>query len=610
MTTIVIMPGGFHPFHPGHLSLYNAAKRVFTDAEIFVAATADISTRPFPYDDKKKLATIAGVEPAHFVQVKSPFQALEITQHFDPKRDKLIFVRSEKEQNIPPIPGQVKKDGSPGYLQPLVGAKRLEPFAKHAYMAYLPVEPFGMVRGMVGATQIRQLWPGLGIKDKIDMVHSLYPATANNPALTKTVVKILDKHIVSEEDLSPIEEGDVVPFRRPAALTWQQVPKDVLLLANDWFWASEDDSGLDAVMDPKGIGSGTRNAMQYAAAKLQQKGWSIDHNDEYDDRFGPYHLRLTNRRGQTVLLPIEDAQDFTGWAAGTNTMSENQGWAATLEERAGTVLDLTKNFGAYDQVHARVVEELPGGKLLLKIIKADAKPGAKGNLAVGQQVKIHSNYLRRAPLVSEEQVAAPPASGAGMTASYQRRENQPVDEALSDKNLQQLEKAKAELTQQRQKDIADWEKDVRQNFFNKIRPQAQLQQPAPQSPPVVPDNEPLAAMQQRSAALKAALQKLQNLERLSTKLSQLGLMTPNLEYFATVYDDEVDAAPADAYKTLNQKLDKGLEVLGNRLAIHRAAFSKPKKPLEEKWSEKYKRSINCANPRGFSQRAHCQGRKK
>lgn len=32
--------------------------------------------------------------------------------------------------------------------------------------------------------------------------------------------------------------------------------------------------------------------------------------------------------------------------------------------------------------------------------------------------------------------------------------------------------------------------------------------------------------------------------------------------------------------------------------------------LNEKWSEKYKRSINCANPKGFSQRAHCQGRKK
>lgn len=32
--------------------------------------------------------------------------------------------------------------------------------------------------------------------------------------------------------------------------------------------------------------------------------------------------------------------------------------------------------------------------------------------------------------------------------------------------------------------------------------------------------------------------------------------------------------------------------------------------LEEKWSEKYKKSIDCNNPKGFSQRAHCQGRKK
>lgn len=32
--------------------------------------------------------------------------------------------------------------------------------------------------------------------------------------------------------------------------------------------------------------------------------------------------------------------------------------------------------------------------------------------------------------------------------------------------------------------------------------------------------------------------------------------------------------------------------------------------LFEKWSDKYKRSINCSNPKGFSQKAHCAGRKK
>jgi hypothetical protein len=32
--------------------------------------------------------------------------------------------------------------------------------------------------------------------------------------------------------------------------------------------------------------------------------------------------------------------------------------------------------------------------------------------------------------------------------------------------------------------------------------------------------------------------------------------------------------------------------------------------LDEKWSQKYKSSINCANPKGFSQRAHCASKKK
>ena len=31
--------------------------------------------------------------------------------------------------------------------------------------------------------------------------------------------------------------------------------------------------------------------------------------------------------------------------------------------------------------------------------------------------------------------------------------------------------------------------------------------------------------------------------------------------------------------------------------------------ISEKWSKKYKSSINCSNPKGFSQKAHCAGRK-
>ena len=40
------------------------------------------------------------------------------------------------------------------------------------------------------------------------------------------------------------------------------------------------------------------------------------------------------------------------------------------------------------------------------------------------------------------------------------------------------------------------------------------------------------------------------------------------------------------------------------------AMKKKTKKMNEAWSEKYKKSIDCNNPKGFSQRAHCQGRKK
>ena len=205
MSTIVIMPGGFHPFHAGHAALYNSAKRAFPDADVYVAATNDTSTRPFPFAVKEKLAQLAGVDAGHFVQVKSPFQAKEITSQFDPELDRLIFVRSEKDADKPPQAGSVKKDGSPSYLQPLLGAKKLEPFARHAYMAYLPTVEFGP--GMTSATEIRTAWPTLNPKRKTALVMSLYPDTQKNPKLAANVVAMLDTAIGSElaegKDINP-----------------------------------------------------------------------------------------------------------------------------------------------------------------------------------------------------------------------------------------------------------------------------------------------------------------------------------------------------------------------------------------------------------------------
>lgn len=190
MKQIVIMPGGFHPFHAGHYALYQSAKQAFPDAEVFVAATNDTSERPFPFTLKEKLATLAGVEPGHFIQVKSPFQAKEITQNFNPDEDVVIFVRSEKDRKENPQPGGTKKDGSPAYFQPWTG-KNVQPFAKHAYFEYLPTVEFGP--GIKSATEIRNAWPTLSDKHKLAMVMSLYPATQKNLKLAKVVSDMFDQ---------------------------------------------------------------------------------------------------------------------------------------------------------------------------------------------------------------------------------------------------------------------------------------------------------------------------------------------------------------------------------------------------------------------------------
>lgn len=210
MKQIVIMPGGFHPFHAGHYALYQSALEKFPQADIYVAATNDTKTRPFPFAIKEKLAKLAGVKPGQFVQVKSPFKASEITGKYNPNEDVLIYVRSEKDKNEQPKPGGTKKDGTPSYFQPYTG-KDMLPFGKQAYIAYLPTVEFGP--GIKSATEIRNAWPELNDRQKIAMVMSLYPATKSNSKLAANVVKLLDAGMGVESTASPnIQESiDYLP---------------------------------------------------------------------------------------------------------------------------------------------------------------------------------------------------------------------------------------------------------------------------------------------------------------------------------------------------------------------------------------------------------------
>jgi hypothetical protein len=216
MQQVVIMPGGFHPFHAGHAALYQKAKEKFPGADVYVAATNDTSKRPFPFQIKQKLAQLAGVPVGRFMQVKSPFGAEEILAPYNPDDTQLIFVKSEKNSRTGPSPEgpfPAEPDPRTGQL-PLVtrGARKglpvsdrlqyyrdgqpMAPMSQHAYLAYLPTVEFGP--GMTSGSDIRGVWPKFTEQLKTDLVMSLYPKTQSNPKLAANVVKMLDTAIGTE----------------------------------------------------------------------------------------------------------------------------------------------------------------------------------------------------------------------------------------------------------------------------------------------------------------------------------------------------------------------------------------------------------------------------
>ena len=77
-----------------------------------------------------------------------------------------------------------------------------------------------------------------------------------------------------------------------------------------------------------------------------------------------------------------------------------------------------------------------------------------------------------------------------------------------------------------------------------------------------------------------------------------GALARGRQYLASQQEDEDDAQEESVF----DKFDK-LPLEEQLLIINEST-------VLEKWSKKYKDSINCSNPKGFSQKAHCAGKKK
>ena len=186
---IVVYGGGFQPFHAGHMSSYEEAKRAFPSAEFYVAASNDTKNRPIPFADKKFLAQQAGVVD-HFVQVVQPVNPQEILSHYNPEKDVLILVRSERD----PV-NYTKKDGSPAYYQPFKSLKdcvSFNPKGGHGYIFVTKKKIFKIGQKEVySGSQVRDMYQKADDAGRRTIVKALYPKASS----ADKVKRMLDKYI-------------------------------------------------------------------------------------------------------------------------------------------------------------------------------------------------------------------------------------------------------------------------------------------------------------------------------------------------------------------------------------------------------------------------------
>jgi hypothetical protein len=179
MNYLVIYPGRFHPFHLGHKASYDWLANQFGENNVYIASSSvqDPATSPFEFSDKVKMATKLGVPASHVVNVKNPYQAKEITSTLSDEEKNntaLIFAVSSKDAerfNFAP-----KKDGSPGYLQPVPeNKKNMQPMTKHGYVAITPTVNF-QVKGANAnsASEIRKIYRDGNDNDRLRIITDLY----------------------------------------------------------------------------------------------------------------------------------------------------------------------------------------------------------------------------------------------------------------------------------------------------------------------------------------------------------------------------------------------------------------------------------------------------
>ena len=263
---IVVYGGGFQPFHEGHASSYREAKAAFPGAYFFVAASNVTSERPFEFKEKQFLAQQAGVVDP-FIQVgtmsyvndngrkvtSTPLNPLEALQPFNPEKDVLIIVRSERDpMNTTDV----------SYYQPWQGRQGAEPFSKHAYVFVTKKHDFKICnKGVCSGSQVRKIYSDADDKTKLSILQDLYPQSRQ----LVRIKKIFDKRLAVAEGMAEDNLKEFAPGPGGGESGRWYTDDQMTDLVGDGWWNDLDISG-DI---PK------QQMIQEAQAWLDDQGYSV-----------------------------------------------------------------------------------------------------------------------------------------------------------------------------------------------------------------------------------------------------------------------------------------------------------------------------------------------
>ena len=117
------------------------------------------------------------------------------------------------------------------------------------------------------------------------------------------------------------------------------------------------------------------------------------------------------------------------------------------------------------------------------------------------------------------------------------------------------------------------------------------------------------------ATAKASVSKIRNSSRSHAhKIQAAVAMEQRAREMGKTSEAAVYRKYINSMKKKTKKMNEKVEYTANDFEKLKKKIGSKKKhdipSIDEGWSDKYKKSIDCNNPKGFSQKAHCQGRKK